>query len=100
MENILVDVDGYLKMIDFGVSKIVNPDRPAATNVGTVYYKAPEIDSGGTYGFTVDWWALGVCIYTMLNGTFPFENEKGFRRKYKVNWFDDTPVSSEAKDLV
>lgn len=43
LENILVDSDGYLKLIDFGLAKILKEDEEAATFCGTPEYLAPEM---------------------------------------------------------
>jgi len=42
LENILVNPDGYLTLIDFGVSKKVKPGDTTETVVGTLEYMAPE----------------------------------------------------------
>jgi len=45
LENILVDGDGYLKLIDFGLAKILNSSEEAITFCGTPEYLAPEMVS-------------------------------------------------------
>ena len=46
LENILIDQKGYLKIIDFGISKKFEPNLDAETFCGTKEYMAPEILSG------------------------------------------------------
>lgn len=72
LENILVGEDGYISMIDFGLAKLSEDDKVMTTQCGTAMYKAPEIVLDKGHGFPVDWWALGVCLYTLIYGGFPF----------------------------
>ncbi|CAH2330130.1 serine threonine- kinase N2, partial, partial [Pelobates cultripes] len=69
LENILVDKEGFAKITDFGISKegIGYGDR-TTSHCGTLDYMAPEILKHESYTKAVDWWSLGVLIYTMLAG--------------------------------
>ena len=51
-ENIMIDEEGYLKLIDFGTAKIV--DGKSFTMVGTPHYMAPEVILGKGYSFPAD----------------------------------------------
>ena len=78
--NILIDRDGQPKVLDFGVAKVLGlGDTPDATLtgefVGTFAYAAPEQVSGGADEIDTrcDIYALGVVLYEMTTGCFPYE---------------------------
>lgn len=69
-ENMLVDKDGYLKIIDFGLSKKIY--SKTYTVCGTPHYIAPEILLGQGYDTSADVYSFGVVLYEMIVGTTPF----------------------------
>lgn len=75
-ENIIIDKTGYIKLTDFGLSKILEKeDDKTKTICGTPEYLAPEIIRKLGHGTEVDWWCLGCLIYEMVTGFPPFRNE-------------------------
>jgi len=74
LDNVMLDKDGHIKIADFGMCKegILNGEL-TNTFCGTPDYIAPEILDEEDYGFSVDWWALGVLMYEMMAGQPPFE---------------------------
>ncbi|KAI9314420.1 kinase-like domain-containing protein [Dichotomocladium elegans] len=97
---------GRVKIADFGLSKVVW-DQHTMTPCGTVGYTAPEIVKDERYSKSVDMWALGCVLYTMLCGFPPFYDEsiqvlteKVAKGQYTFlsPWWDI--VSEEAKDLI
>jgi serine/threonine protein kinase len=74
LENILID-PGCLKVkiCDFGVSRVVEPDEVIFDQCGTPAYIAPEvIRNQGYSGFSLDVWSLGVVLFTIVSGRIPF----------------------------
>ena len=68
-ENIMVDQNGYLKLIDFGFSKIIDkPDDIDKRVCGTPEYIPPEVLKGEGYTIKSEWWAFGCLIYELLVG--------------------------------
>ncbi|KDQ64700.1 hypothetical protein JAAARDRAFT_28344 [Jaapia argillacea MUCL 33604] len=97
---------GRVKIADFGLSKVVW-DEQTMTPCGTVGYTAPEIVKDERYSKSVDMWALGCVLYTLLCGFPPFYDEsinvlteKVARGYYTFlsPWWDD--ISPLAKDLI
>ena len=74
LENILVDDKGKVKLIDFGFSAKCNENSKLTTVCGTPPYMSPELAARMPYnGMSADIWALGVSLYLMLVGKFPFK---------------------------
>jgi serine/threonine-protein kinase len=86
-ENIMVeqrDGDDFVKVLDFGIAKIVSGDAnkgaPALTaigqTVGTLEFMSPEQLRGKTLDGRSDIYALGMVAYEMLTGELPFKKSK------------------------
>merc|ERR1719215_2488315 len=73
-ENVMLDLGGYLKLIDFGLAKKLNDisTERAFTVAGTLHYMAPEVMMGSGYGATADAWSLGIIFYELVCGRLPF----------------------------
>lgn len=86
MENILLDMQGHLKVIDFGLAKWLYPGERTRTICGTLQYIAPEILSMQPYGHSADWWSLGILMYALLVGRYPISGaDNHFEMAHMVN---------------
>lgn len=113
-ENILCVNDTWpltIKVSDFGFANFLDPTKDADdtmhTQVGTVYFMAPEIISNKGHGPAVDLWACGVILYTILTGRLPFPGKN--TTEYLSNVVRGKPlfpailwkdISDDAKSLV
>ena len=71
----MIDETGYVKIIDYGLAKIIKDGMIAQSYCGTPEYLAPEMVSNQGHDLSVDWWAIGILIYEMLIGVTPFFNK-------------------------
>lgn len=64
------------KLIDFGTSRGIDDVGVSEKPIGTALYLAPELLRGAAPDYASDAWALGVMLYSMLCGCYPFEAEE------------------------
>eukprot|EP00434_Breviolum_minutum_P014579 symbB.v1.2.012852.t2/scaffold875.1/size155714/1 len=76
LENLLLDPFSCVKIADFGVAAVVQPEKKLHDHCGTPSYIAPEIlQEEGYEGFPVDVWSSGIALYAMLCGRLPFKGK-------------------------
>ena len=100
-DNILVDNEGFLKITDFGLSRVVgNAEKKGLSPglldeeglVGTPDYIAIEsIEAKGPISPAVDWWSLGCILFQMIWGYPPFNDINKDRiyeniRRFRIEW--------------
>ncbi|XP_020167811.1 mitogen-activated protein kinase kinase kinase 5 [Aegilops tauschii subsp. strangulata] len=106
--NLLVDVNGVVKLADFGMAKHLSTAAPNLSLKGTPYWMAPEVvqatlvkDVG--YDLAVDIWSLGCTIIEMFTGKPPWSGLEGPAAMFKV-LNKDPPIpdnlSSDGKDFL
>ena len=78
-DNIMLTEDndnGIIKIIDFGLSKIISSNENLIDGYGTLNFTAPEVLTRDPYNKEIDIWNLGIILFYMLTGHFPFEGIK------------------------
>lgn len=79
--NLMLDVSGALRILDFGLASRIDPDATESTafdqTEGTVAYLAPELLLGSRQHAQSDIYALGVVMYELLTGARPFAHLSG-----------------------
>ncbi|XP_015271961.1 PREDICTED: cGMP-dependent protein kinase 2 isoform X5 [Gekko japonicus] len=71
-ENLILDAQGYIKLVDFGFAKKIGAGQKTWTFCGTPEYVAPEVILNKGHDFSVDFWSLGILVYELLTGNPPF----------------------------
>ncbi|CAK70018.1 unnamed protein product (macronuclear) [Paramecium tetraurelia] len=70
-ENLVLDKNGYIRITDLGIARILRPDNSQDTS-GTPGYMAPEVMCRQNHSFAVDYFALGVIGYEFMLGRRPY----------------------------
>ena len=65
-DNIFISEDGYYKLGDFGIARVMEGTRASTAGIGTYEYMAPEV-LRGSYDQTADIYSLGMVLYWLLN---------------------------------
>ena len=64
-----------IRLVDFGLSKLIGPNETCAEPFGTMGYAAPEVLQGKPYDKSVDSWSMGIVSYLLITGCLPFDDE-------------------------
>ena len=93
--NVMVDAAGHVKLTDFGVARVVDPDAApgeatqTGTVVGTPAYMSPEQIQGEPLDHRTDIFSAGIILYQFLTGQKPFEGTQWALAKKIIQ---DNPV--------
>ena len=93
--NIMVDQEGRVKLMDFGLAKFLASDTEVTATghiVGTYRYMAPEQLRGERIDGRTDLYALGVLLYELLAGRPPFDGPSTIEVCKKILEDEPTPV--------
>jgi len=86
---------GNIKIMDFGLSKILGKKEKSTDGFGTLTFVSPEVLIRKPYNKEVDIWSLGVILYLMLSGELPFDdpddNEQNIAKSIVYNEVDFPP---------
>lgn len=74
-QNIMIAMDGAVKVADFGIAYLENANAGDTTAVGSVHYISPEQAKGQNVDARSDIYSLGVVMYEMLTGCLPFTGD-------------------------
>ena len=97
-----------IRLLDFGLSKILGPTEKCSEPFGTISYVAPEVLKQKYYGREVDIWSIGIITYLLLCGCLPFDDEKSEKEIARQTIEDPVPyyprlwkkLSEDAKNFV
>jgi len=104
-ENLLIDEQGHIRLIDMGLAARVTKKSPKRrSRVGTDCYMAPEVrwakDRREQYGFSCDWYTVGVLTYEFSAGTVPFSHPEYDCPVYRHHEFADSQCEALVKALL
>ncbi len=108
-ENVLLEANkdfDQIKVIDFGTSLTVDPNRTLDEKLGTPYYIAPEV-LNKKYNHKCDIWSCGVIAYIVLSGMPPFNGatDQEIMKKVRIGKFSFSEpvwsnITDKAKDFI
>ncbi|CAL0305531.1 unnamed protein product [Lupinus luteus] len=103
--NILVDVNGSVKLADFGLAKATKLNDVKSCK-GTAFWMAPEVVKGKNqgYGLPADMWSLGCTVLEMLTGQIPYFELECMQALFRIGKGERPPIpnslSSDAQDFI
>jgi serine/threonine protein kinase len=83
-ENVVIGIDGYIKMDDFGMAKSIEDTGFSKDICGTAVYMSLEACPKLGYGYSCDWWSFGVLAYELICGSVPFDDPNSYKLISKI----------------
>ena len=100
----MIDSNKDIKIIDFGFATEISKDEKGNTFCGTPSYMAPEIVNHQSHNYIKsDIWALGIILYALMSGNFPFigQNDADLFNKIRRCIFTmPEGITLEAKSMI
>ncbi len=101
--NIMLTKRDEVKLMDFGISRILHKDKPKKDNVssvGTPAYMSPEqTGTGPAVDQQSDVFSLGVVLYELLTGRKPFEGKNIYETLYRITTMEPASISKFQPDV-
>ncbi len=96
-ENIMIDEDGRVRILDFGLAKLRNVSKltKTATTLGTLNYMSPEQLQGLEIDQRTDIWSIGVVFCEMLAGLHPFQSDNEGAVVYSILNEEPEPMTGD-----
>lgn len=103
-ENVLLDLDGHVRITDLGLAKTdIGPRSRTFSFCGSPEYMSPEMLKQQGHGQSVDFYSLGAILYEMLTGLPPFYHTNR-EAMYRIILTEEVRlpsyISKQAKDLI
>ncbi len=100
-ENILMtDISDTadIRLLDFGLSKIIGNEEKCTEPYGTLSFVAPEVLQGKPYDKSVDLWSIGIITFLLLCGYLPFDDKHSEREIARQTIQDPVPYEKKIWD--
>jgi len=98
--NLMVDVDGTLKILDFGIARIAGAGLTSNGNImGTINYMSPEQMSGTPVDHRTDIFSMGAVLYELVSGVRAFPGDRFADVRGKVLHADPAPLHQFCPDI-